>query len=70
MKRQPKPIPPGPPLNTPDEELDLMALVSLSDIEDAKAAGRQRGPARGKALLESTRVELPPEDNAALPLGS
>lgn len=54
MKRHATPL--GAPLNTPDEELDLLALVTLEDIEDAKATARQRMTDIGAALLESPRV--------------
>ena len=61
MKRK-KVTPLGAALDTPDDELDLLALVTPEDIEDAKAAGRQRGTARGKGLLEVERVEIVEED--------
>lgn len=55
MKR--KTIPLGEPLNTVDEELDLLALVTIEDIEDAKAAARARMSPRGRALMETERAE-------------
>ena len=58
----------GAALNTPDEELDMLALVTIEDIEDAKATARQRMTARGAALLETAREE-PPQDEP-LPLGA
>ena len=61
MKGKVKKIPLGSPLNTSDEDLDLMALVSLTDIADAQAIARQRMAPRGAALLETTREE-PPQD--------
>ena len=67
MKRKAK-IPQGAALNTPDEELDLLALVNIEDIEDARAIARQRMTARGAALLETAREE-PPQDDP-LPLGA
>ena len=54
MKRKAK-IPQGAALDTPDEELDLLALVNIEDIEDARAIARQRMTARGAALLETAR---------------
>ena len=62
MKKQSKKVPLGPPLNTNESDMDLLALVTPEDIEDAKAAGRQRGTARGKVLLEVERVEIVEED--------
>ena len=56
-----KPIPLGPPLDTPDEELDMLALVTPEDIEAAKADGRARMGAKGAALLEAAKTP-PPED--------
>lgn len=67
MKRKAK-VAQGPALNTPDEELDLLALVTIEDIEDAKAVARQRMTDRGAALLETAREE-PPQDEP-LPLGT
>ena len=57
-----KTIPLGPPLDTPDDELDMLALVTPEDIEAAKADGRARMGKRGAALLETTKT--PPEDDA------
>ena len=57
-----KVIPLGPPLDTPDDELDMLALVSAEDIEAAKADGRARMGAKGAALLEAARVEVEDED--------
>ena len=68
MKRTPKKTPLGPPLDTPDEQLDMLALVTPEDVEDAKATARQRMTARGAALLEAERVEQP--QDAPLPLGT
>ena len=67
MKRKAK-IPQGAALNTPDEELDLLALVNIEDIEDARAIARQRMTTRGAALLETAREE-PPQDDP-LPMGA
>ena len=62
MKRPTKTVPLGKPLDDDDAALDMLALVTPEDIEDAKAAGRQRGTARGKGLLEVERVEIVEED--------
>ena len=67
MKRKAK-IAQGAALNTSDEELDMLALVNIEDIEDAKATARQRMTTRGAALLETAREE-PPQDEP-LPLGA
>lgn len=73
MKKPVKPIPLGPPLDTPDDELDMAALVTPEDIEAAKADGRARMSKRGALLLETARAAAPtpPEDDAdALPLAA
>ena len=62
MKRKPKAIPPGPPLNTPDEELDMLALVAPEDIADAQAAGRQLMTDRGAALLDAEKAKVDEEE--------
>lgn len=54
MKRK---VAPGKPLNTSDEDLDLLALVSMEDIEDAKATAAARMGERGAALLDAPRAE-------------
>ena len=61
MKKPAKVIPLGAPLNTPDAELDMLALVTPEDIEAAKADGRARMGTRGAALLETAKTS-PPED--------
>ena len=61
MKKPAKVIPLGPPLDTPDEELDLLALVTPEDIEAAKADARARMSKRGAALLDTAKTP-PPED--------
>ena len=53
----------GKPLDTPDEELDMLALVTPEDIEAAKADARARMGKRGAALLETAKT--PPEDETA-----
>ena len=55
-----KAIPLGPPLDTPDEDLDMLALVTIEDIEAAKADARARMDSRGAALLETAKT--PPEE--------
>ena len=67
MKRKAR-IQQGAALNTPDEELDMLALVTPEDVADAQAIARQRMTARGAALLETAREE-PPTDEP-LPLGA
>jgi hypothetical protein len=57
MKR--KTVPLGKPLDTSEKDLDLLALVTIQDIEDAKAAGRQRMTPRGRALLETDKTDEP-----------
>ncbi len=57
-----KVIPLGPPLDTPDDELDMLALVTPEDIEAAKADARARMGDRGAALLETEKAP-PPEDD-------
>ena len=61
MKKPAKVIPLGPPLDTPDEDLDMLALVTPEDIEAAKADARARMGDRGAALLETAKTP-PPED--------
>lgn len=58
MKKPVKPIPLGPALDTPDDQLDLLALISIEDIEAAKADARARMGKRGRALLNAARVEV------------
>ncbi len=65
MKKPAKAIPLGKPLDTPDAELDMLALVTIEDIEAAKADGRARMGRVGRALLEATRVEATTEDDKA-----
>jgi hypothetical protein len=62
MKKPAKAIPLGKPLDTPDEDLDMLALVSVEDIEEAKADARARMGDRGAALLETERA--PAKDEA------
>ena len=58
MKKPAKVIPLGKPLDTPDDDLDMLALVTPSDIEEAKADGRARMGKKGAALLEAERAEV------------
>ena len=57
-----KVIPLGPPLDTPDDELDMLALVSAEDIEAAKADARARMGAKGAALLDAAKTPLEDDD--------
>ena len=61
MKKPAKVIPLGKPLDTPDEDLDMLALVTPEDIEAAKADARARMGTRGAALLDTAKTP-PPED--------
>ena len=56
MKKPTNPIPLGKPLDTPDDELDMAALVTPEDIEAAKADGRARMGDRGAALLDTAKT--------------
>ena len=62
MKKPAKVIPLGAPLNTPDADLDMLALVTIEDIEAAKADARARMGSKGAALLEAARAEVENED--------
>ena len=62
MKKPAKVIPLGKPLDTPDDELDMLALVTPVDIEAAKADARARMGKKGAALLEAARAEVEDED--------
>ena len=62
MKKPAKAIPLGKPLNTPDADLDMLALVTIEDIEAAKADARARMGKKGAALLEAERAEKPEEE--------
>ena len=61
MKKPTTTTPLGPPLNTPDADLDMLALVTPEDIEAAKADARARMGSRGAALLETAKTP-PAED--------
>lgn len=59
MKRPTQPakvIPLGPALNTPDDELDMAALITTEDVEAAKADAAARMSKRGAALLATARA--------------
>ena len=56
MKKQARTVPLGKPLDTPDEDLDLQALITPSDIEAAKADARARMGKKGAALLETDKT--------------
>ena len=62
MKKPAKVIPLGKPLDTPDEELDMAALITPQDIEAARADAERRMTRRGRALLNAARVEVEDED--------
>jgi hypothetical protein len=55
-------VPLGKPLDTPDDELDMAALITPEDIEAAKADAERRMSKRGRALLEAARAEVEDED--------
>ena len=61
LKPAEKRVPLGKPLDTPDDDLDMLALVTPSDIEEAKADARARMGDRGAALLDTAKTP-PPED--------
>lgn len=60
MKRPTVPL--GKPLNSTEDELDLLSLITPEDIEAARADGRANMRPLGRALLEAARVEPPPAD--------
>lgn len=62
MKKPAKVIPLGKPLDTPDDDLDMLALVTIEDIEAAKADARARMGKKGAALLDAARAEVENED--------
>ena len=57
LKPAEKRVPLGKPLNTSDTDLYMLALVTIEDIEAAKADGRARMGKKGAALLEAERAE-------------
>ena len=61
MGQRRKTTPPGAALDTPDEKLDMAALITPQDIEAAKADARARMGKKGAALLETAKTP-PPED--------
>ena len=62
MGQRRKTIPLGAALDTPDEKLDMAALITPEDIEAAKADAERRMSKRGRALLEAARAEVEDED--------
>ena len=62
MGQRRKTTPPGAALDTPDEKLDMAALITPEDIEAAKADARARMGKKGAALLEAERAEKPEEE--------
>ena len=62
MSQRRKTIPLGAALDTPDEKLDMAALITPEDIEAAKADARARMGKKGAALLEAERAEKPEEE--------
>ena len=62
MSQRRKTIPLGAALDTPDEKLDMAALITPEDIEAAKADARARMGSKGAALLETERVKVEDED--------
>lgn len=66
---KPRKVALGAALDTPEDELDMAALVVPGDIEAAKAYAAQRAGRKGREMFETARVE-PPEDANAVPLGA
>ena len=62
MSQRRKTIPRGAALDTPDELLDMAALITPEDIEAAKADARARMGKKGATLLEAERAEVEDED--------
>ena len=56
MKTAEKKVTLGNALNTPDDDLDMLALVTIEDIEAAKADARARMGSKGAALLETDKT--------------
>ena len=57
MSQRRKTTPLGAALDTPDEKLDMAALITPEDIEAAQADARARMGKKGAALLEAARAE-------------
>ena len=55
MKKQSKKVPLGPPLNTNESDMDLLALVTPEDIALAQADAASRMTPRGQALIDAAR---------------
>jgi len=67
MSQRRKTIPLGAALDTPDEELDMAALITPQDIEAARADAERRMTRRGRALLNAARVEVVDAADEAVP---
>ena len=67
MSQRRKTIPLGAALDTPDEKLDMAALITPEDIEAAKADAERRMSKRGRALLNAARVEVVDAADEAVP---
>ncbi|MEZ4542095.1 MAG: hypothetical protein R3C43_19130 [Chloroflexota bacterium] len=59
-----KAIPLGRGLDTSDEALDALAVVTPGDIEAAQADAARNMPALGRALLEADRADDAAEEEA------
>lgn len=55
---KPRKVALGPALDTPEEELDIDALITPGDTEAAKADAARRGGRKGREMLEAARVEV------------
>ena len=62
MGQRRKTTPLGAALDTPDEKLDMAALITPEDIAAAQADARARMGKKGAALLEVERAEKPEGD--------
>lgn len=62
MKKPTEVVPLGKPLDTDDAALDMLALVTIEDIEAAKADGRGRMGRVGREMLETPRTQEEPTD--------
>ena len=62
MGQRRKTTPLGAAPDTPDEKLDLAALITPEDLEAARADPARRMTRRSRALLNAARVEVEDED--------